>query len=366
MKIIQIIFTLNQGGAERFVLDLSNELAQEHDVHLFIIRNEEENNDFFKKELDEKVKYKSLGFKHGFKPFDYFKMYKIIKKENPDIVHCHMNTILLVLLPSIFLKRIKYFHTVHSDAKNEAKNILFSSLRKFFYKYSLIHPITISEESKDSFFRFYGYDNSTLIYNGRKFPEKSVRFSEIEKEINSMKQNPDDLVFLHVSRFNEIKNQSMLISVFNQLIRENNNVILIIVGMGFDFEEGEDLVAAAGKGIYFLGEKTNVADYYHSADAFCLSSHFEGMPISVLEALACGCVPICTPVGGIVNVIKNGIYGFLSKDTSEKSYYQAVKEFLKNPESIDREKLKFYFEKNFSIKKCADLHVKAFQKEMDN
>ncbi|MDO9554494.1 glycosyltransferase [Rhodonellum sp.] len=364
MKIIQIIFTLNQGGAERFVLDLSNELAQKHDVHLFIVRNEEEKNDFFKNELDDKVKYRSLGFQYGFKPFDYLKIYKLIKEENPDVVHCHMNTILLVLLPSIFLKEIKFFHTVHNDAKKEAKNLLFSGLRKFFYQKSLIHPITISQESKDSFLRFYGFDNSTLIYNGRKFPEKTGNFLKVKSEIESLKEAPTDLVFLHVARFNEQKNQFMLIRVFNQLIRENNGIILLIVGMGFDFEEAEELVATAGKGIYFLGEKTNVADYYHSADAFCLSSHFEGMPISIIEAFACGCVPICTPVGGITNVVKNGTTGFLSKDTSEASYYLSVKEFLKNPDSIDRNGLKVYFEKNFSIKKCAELYEKTFQKGM--
>jgi len=364
MKIIQIIFTLNQGGAERFVLDLSNELSQRHDVHLFIIRDEEDKNDFFKNELDEKVNYRSLGFQYGFKPFDYLKIYKLIKEEKPDVVHCHMNTILLVLLPSIFLRKIKFFHTVHNDAKKEAKNFLFSRLRKFFYQKSLIHPITISKESKDSFLKFYGFDNSTLIYNGRKFLEKTRDFFKVKSEIEALKEAPTDLVFLHVARFNEQKNQFMLIQVFNLLIREKNGIILLIVGMGFDFEEAEELVATAGKGIYFLGEKTNVADYYHSADAFCLSSHFEGMPISLLEALACGCVPICTPVGGIANVVKNGVSGYLSKDTSEKSYYLAVKEFLKNQDSIDRNGLRVYFEKNFSIKKCAELYEKTFQKGM--
>lgn len=362
MKIIQIIFTLNQGGAERFVLDLSNELSQRHDVHLFVLRGEADKNDFFKNELNDKVKYRSLGFKYGFKPFDHLRMYRLIKSENPDIVHCHMNTILFVLLPSIFLRKIRFFHTVHNDAKKEAKNLLFSSLRRFFYKKSLIRPVTISQESKASFLRFYGFDNSTLIYNGRKFPEKTNAFSRVQKEINALKERPSDLVFIHVARFNEQKNQFMLVRVFNQLIQEKNGIILIIVGMGFDDEEGGELVATAGKGIYFLGEKINVADYYHTADAFCLSSHFEGMPISILEAFACGCVPICTPVGGIADVIQNGINGFLSKDTSEAFYYLAVKEFLKNPDSIDREGLKVYFEKNFSIKRCAKLHEGIFKK----
>ena len=66
------------------------------------------------------------------------------------------------------------------------------------------------------------------------------------------------------------------------------------------------------------------------SDAFCLSSNFEGMPISLIEAFACGCPSVCTPVGGIVNCVRHGETGFLSKSLSEDDYLQAVREFLKS------------------------------------
>ena len=43
------------------------------------------------------------------------------------------------------------------------------------------------------------------------------------------------------------------------------------------------------------------------SDAFCLTSVYEGLPISLLEAISCGCVPVCTPVGGITEVVHHEV-----------------------------------------------------------
>ena len=52
------------------------------------------------------------------------------------------------------------------------------------------------------------------------------------------------------------------------------------------------------------------------------------MPVTLLEALSVGCIPICSPVGGIPEVITNGENGFLSSDSSEEAYYKALKSFV--------------------------------------
>ncbi|WP_449440722.1 glycosyltransferase [Pedobacter steynii] len=84
--------------------------------------------------------------------------------------------------------------------------------------------------------------------------------------------------------------------------------------------------------IEFIEGRHNVVDYLSIADAFCLSSIFEGMPISLIEALSVGCIPICTPVGGISQMIKHGKTGFLSRDVSVDSYCDVLKEALYHPD----------------------------------
>jgi glycosyltransferase involved in cell wall biosynthesis len=77
-----------------------------------------------------------------------------------------------------------------------------------------------------------------------------------------------------------------------------------------------------------LGERTDVNALLQEADAMCLSSIWEGMPIILLEALFASCIPICTPVGGIPNVITDGKDGILASGVTVADYVDALKRFL--------------------------------------
>ena len=59
-----------------------------------------------------------------------------------------------------------------------------------------------------------------------------------------------------------------------------------------------------------------------------LPSIWEGLPIVLLEALSVGCIPICSPVGGVVNVIKDGFNGILSHNTEANAIEESIRRFL--------------------------------------
>jgi glycosyltransferase involved in cell wall biosynthesis len=92
MKILQITFSLAPGGAERFVVDLSNELSKNNDVTLLTLKDDKvdvENRNFYKFDLSPRVKYMNLGLGDGFHPLYLIQIYKVIKDFNPDVVHFH-------------------------------------------------------------------------------------------------------------------------------------------------------------------------------------------------------------------------------------------------------------------------------------
>jgi glycosyltransferase involved in cell wall biosynthesis len=364
LNILQVIYSLNQGGAERFVVDLSNELATSHKVTILTLRDDVLfDNSFFKKEVNSNVTYINFPLKEGFRAIDIYKIDKVVKELNPDVIHAHLDTIYYFLLRSIFDSNIKIFHTIHNDAAFDGRKKLASSVRRLFYKFNKVKPITISIESDLSYKYYYNTGNPIHINNGRKKPTKSPIYESVKKEILDMKENISDLVFIHLSRFNENqKNHSLLIRVFNSLLSERHNLILLIIGRDYDSEEAKHIQELATKGIYFLGGKENIGDYLFLSDAFCLTSNFEGLPISLLESLACGVIPICTPVGGIKNIIEHGITGYLSDSISEEEYSKVVREFINNPHKILKSKLVDHFDSNFSIKICALEHEKVYLK----
>lgn len=362
MKIVQVIYSLELGGAEKLVADLANEFSKEYEVYVVTFKTDDNPaNRFHLPDLNSRVRYINLKLKRGITIGDVRKVYRTLKQINPDVVLCHLGVVFHVLPFAVLNPKTRFFHTIHNDAAVDASGRLGTIIRRWMYNRELFKAITISEESRDSFNRFYRLNNSHLILNGRATPEKTDRFSEVKAVIDSAKIHPDDLVFLHVGRQDVVtKNQKMLVEVFNRLIAEGQHVILALIGNDYDLPEGETLKKMAAPGIYFFGPQQNVADWYLNADAFCLSSRVEGMPISLIEALGCGCTPVCTPVGGIKNIIIDGVNGFLSEGTDGESYYQAVKKYIQNKNSISKENLKAFFEAHYTIEKCAGEYMKAF------
>lgn len=141
---------------------------------------------------------------------------------------------------------------------------------------------------------------------------------------------------------------------------------LIIIGSGFDSSSAETLRKNACNRIHFLGLKPNVGDYLLCADAFCLTSLYEGLPLSLLEAMSAGCVPICTPAGGIKDVINSDI-GYLTKNFELNDYVNLLRHYISR-NTISRTAISDYFETTYSIQSCANKYLTLFQcvKKMSN
>lgn len=329
MKILEIIPQLSQGGAERFVVDLCNELSMRHDVTLVVLHNIDKTG-FFLKEISTRVKVFSMNKRKGFDMGLFFKLRDLIKKENPDIVHTHLRAIVYSLLAYLVPSHIKYIHTVHNDAAKEAGDGISRLCRKFAFKTKRVVPITISEESKKTFIDFYGI-TPPMIYNGRPAYKESNDLQCVKKEVDSLRSSLDAQIIVNVARVSPQKNQLVLANTINSLNNKGYHVDLLIIGKNDESLLGRKLIDLGSQHVHLLGARTNPRDYMKFADAFCLSSTYEGMPITLIECFSMGLIPICTPVGGIVNMIEDGVNGILSKGTSVGDMELAIIRFLNMP-----------------------------------
>ncbi len=361
MKILQIIYSLAPGGAERLVVDLSNELSRQgHDVTLCVLRDDEQGNSgFYKHDVSEKVSYVNLVIPVGLRIKNIVILYKLIKKLKPQVVHSHLNLVNYVFPLTIIFTKIRFFNTIHSNPKNEVGNSIEYWIRRYFYSNFKMKAITISEETSRYFLAYYKSPPFGEIYNGRALPKQTAEYSDVRNDVQKFRDK-GDTVFLHIGTCNTAKNQRMLINAFNKIVQNGDHAVLMIIGSGFDSEEGRSLKSLACDKIIFLGERHNVSDYLLNSDAFCLSSVREGMPISLLEALACGCIPICTPVGGLINTIINGKTGYISKSVSENDYYFSIRTYLENKSQIKKDDLIQYYLTNFSIEECVKKYLSFY------
>lgn len=359
-KIVQMVPALGWGGAQVFCIQLCNELAKYdgYDVTLVSMYHHVPDKHLPLSMLNEKVKFITLGKKPGMDFTMFFKIKKLLKKLKPDVVHTHLHSGYYCFLAYTTIKDYYYrkIHTFHNLAKQDAP-IHGRIAYKYFFGKGIIHPVTISDEVHKSAVLEYGNSIKTLIYNGSDPVSPTAQIQQVKDKLASLKKNVDTKIFLNVARITKQKNQLLLFKCMKALQDEGANAIAVILGdyLPDDKPIYDELMKEQPSNVFMLGKVTNVGDYLLESDAFVLSSIFEGMPISILEALSAGSTPVCTPVGGLINIVTKDI-GFLSSEVSYESYLKALKTFINTPYadlSKMKENGKALYLSDFSMVSCA-------------
>ena len=151
----------------------------------------------------------------------------------------------------------------------------------------------------------------------------------IRKQLN-VPQNK--VLLVSVGRLDHQKDPLLLLSAFKQLTLTRSDLQLLMIGDGVLRKTGDAAVRelALEEHVTLLGNKSpvEIARHLHCADIFVLSSAYEGMPIAVLEALACGLPVVTTDVGEVGLVVTNGVNGQIADSRSQTALSAAMHEVL--------------------------------------
>lgn len=299
MKIIQVIPVLALGGAETMCENLTYELMnQGHEVIVLSLYST-------KTPITERMERANVDIRYLDKKsgldFSIFKKIKeILKKENPDVVHAHLYSLKYVVPQAHSLGIKKIVYTVHSIAQKESGK-LSRMLNKFFFKKWGVVPVGLSELVRDTVVDVYKMppEKVPFVYNGvdlgKCVPKESYEFGETIK-------------IVHVGRFCEAKNHSGLVKAFARVHKVYSATKLYLIGDGEEREGIEKYVAEIGlqNDVVFLGSQSDVFSYLKDMDIFTLPSNYEGIPLSLAEAMGTGLPIVATAVGGIPDMVKDG------------------------------------------------------------
>lgn len=359
MKILEVIQSLASGGAERLVVDLSNELSKTEDVTILILKDVAH---FYLPQLNPSIKVIEAKMLLGGSIMQLVQCYKWVNKLKPDVIHMHSQARYTMLLANMLLgHKYKFYMTIHSDVCDHyAKGLSGLQVRLSGFV-GRCKFITISETNYQQFCIKHPRLKQRLIPNGRALPKLSDRIKEVEKEMQGYRPTEDTTLFLHIARCNPAKDQHLLVESFNELTAEGEKLALVVIGAGFDSALGKDITAKAGSNIHFLGTKDNVYDYLACADAFCLSSKYEGMPITLIEAYLSGKPIVSTPVCGAVDIVKEGVNGYLANSHTKEEYKEAVRRFIANKDSICASAAKVSEDNPYNISECARRYLEWFK-----
>ena len=228
-------------------------------------------------------------------PFAYMlQIYEICKKSSYKIIEVNMNSLSGFALFAAWLAGVpvRILHNHTTVAKEEklrgiVKNILRPFARCFANRYFAC--------GKDAAIWMYGRQafeagKVKLVYNAidtKKYTFNLQKRQTIRKELII----PDGyLVFGHVGRFEQAKNHTFLIEIFNEILKQAPASVLLLIGDGKNRSGIEQLVQELGitQKVKFLGIRDNVQDFYNVMDIFLFPSLFEGLGLVGIEAQANG------------------------------------------------------------------------------
>lgn len=256
------------------------------------------------------------------------KLRKDIKNFNPNILHLHSSKAGAIGRMAALGLPCRVIFTVHgwafTDGIKQPKKFIYTVIERFLSKFAnkIICVSQFDYQIAVKYHIFKAQDNKGIVvHNGIKIDswEKVKQDNKCDKFILTM-----------VARFDDQKNQLLLLNSLEKLKKLNIKVNLIGDGPTKERLQQEAQKKSLQKIVNFSGFQKNVSSFLKQADCFILISNYEGLPISILEAMNFQLPIIASNVGGISEEVSNGVNGILVKNETD-DIYRAIRFLYKNP-----------------------------------
>jgi len=364
-SVLFLITGLSYGGAETQLVNLATKLKERGwDVRVVSMLPPQA---FVEELKNADIPLATLNMRRGVAdPRAVFRLLKILREWKPDIVHSHMvHANLLARVVRIFCKIPVLISTAHNiDEGGRWREIVYRltdplvDLTTNVSRAAVERYICVGVVPKNKI-RFMPNGIDTAKFNLNKAAGKRLR-NELGVD--------NYFVWLAVGRFEEAKDYPNMLRAFKMIVSKKSNVVLLLVGQGSLMEEVKKLASELklGDKVRFLGVRRDVPDLMNAADAYVMSSAWEGMPMVLLEAGACGLPIVATDVGGNSEVVLNNKTGFIVPPRNPEALAQAMEKMMALPQEKRLEMGKAgrtYIEANYSLEHVVDQWV-ALYKEL--
>lgn len=329
MNILNVTSIVEWRGGDAQMYTIYNLLKKYEELDQYILCPE--NSVLYKKALNDKAQV--IAYTKKNKVFSLIKpIIKCVKEFNIDVLHIHDSSALSAAIIAKMLVK-KDLKIIYSRKRNNTiKNNFFKKLK---YDNKYIFKIVSVSKAVEKIFVDINIPKEKLLtiydaINVSEFADKS-KTGLIHKELNL----PEELKIIgNISSLAKQKDLVTFINTAEKVIKENSNVRFVILGTGSEEPVLKELVQAKKleNSVYFLGFKTNVADYLKEFDILLMTSVTEGLPLTIYEAFASKIPIVSTKAGGIPEVVKDGINGYLTEIGDADLLAEKCLSLLEQPE----------------------------------
>ncbi|KKH27274.1 glycosyltransferase family 4 protein [Methanosarcina mazei] len=354
------------GSFEEFIVALTKKLKDNNFEHIIVFRDKPikiVEDTLLKQDVKIEIIKPS---KHNIKNFIVF--YKLIKKNQPDIVHFHFYPIYTIVNYLSFLFNIRIIYTDHMGG-NEAKTKLKKKIRLIYYyfnsklfSYGINQIICVSKFTELKYAKYYGIypKNLCVIYNGI----NTDRFYK-KNNITQIKEKykiRDEFIITCVG-LRKDKGVHYLIEEAHSIIKQIPNTKIILVGEGEckSYLEAQIQRYNLEKYIIFTGQISNIEEVFSISSCVVMPTLVEeACPFTALESMAIGAPVIGFDSGGMKEIVIDGLNGYIVPKNSKALAEKIIN--LHETEITDpmSERCKKRVLENFSLVQCTNNYIHLY------
>jgi glycosyltransferase involved in cell wall biosynthesis len=334
VKVLHVIYEFSPGGAERVVATYAKFLDKNRfDVSVCALTV----GGHYEDDLAQNgVRLFILGKKRRFDPSVLAKLTRLLRSENIDIVHFHdISSSLWGTIPAVLARVKAVIRTVHNV--RIVGSDLFSQVKAktawlaFPFHHKLIAVSAEVEKTHINANPFFSKKH-IVIHNGVDPSSFDITLDR-DKYLREFGLREKSLIIGTIGRFAPQKAQEIFLAAIQIVLNKRNDVGVLMVGDGPRREELVALCANLGleNGVVFTGVRRDVPQILHLMDIFVLSSDWEGFPMTILEAMACGKPVVATDVGGNREAVVEGETGFLLRARDVSGIAEAILKLIRDP-----------------------------------
>jgi glycosyltransferase involved in cell wall biosynthesis len=336
-RILHVIDSLHLGGAQEVVMNLAtcgDRNAFHHEVATMHGRGV-----YWDRMRDFGIPLHSLS-SHKLFPWYALSLPALLARGHFDVLHCHLVASNIFAKPVGALSRVPVIiNHDHTNDDYRASQRVRLALDTFANRFAT-HLIAVSDSCRQFLISREGIpaDKITLVQNAIDLTRFSKACGTREEARKSLRLPAAARVVAGVGRLNPQKNFTLFLKVAEVVAARHPEAIFVIAGEGPEEAKlrGQARASGLGERVRFVGYVADTRLVYLAADILLMPSLFEGLPMTLLEAMAMEVPVVASALDGIGEVVEDGVDGLLAPSGSPHGYVEAMDRLLSDPELAGR------------------------------
>jgi glycosyltransferase involved in cell wall biosynthesis len=320
MRILQIIDSLEAGGAERMAVNYANDLANKLEFSGLVATRKE---GALLSQINPKVSYLFLNKKRQLDVPAIFRLRSFVKKNKVTHIHAHSTSfflafILKLLCPSLLI--IRHDHYGNNEFLAIRPHFVLKLTASFFYG-------VIAVNQKLKFWSETELKAKNVIYLPN-FPEEGLSVVQ-----NTKLMGVEGKRIVSLANLREQKNHFLLLETASELMKSNPEWTFHLVGKDFEDEYSQHIRKSIienhlENNVFLYGSKLDIENILSQASIAILTSQSEGLPVALLEYGLSKKAVVVTNVGEMPMIIENKINGFIVDSNDSDLFYKSLVDLI--------------------------------------